>query len=631
MIQRWFNAFLWGNSVALAWMWGLGLFFSVQITFLFGLKGLLTFAVPNAIGLTLFGFLTHIVANREKGGSESLAIFFEKFAKPFRLTFYLYQILAIALSVFALVRYLFIPLQEVSGILFILFLALSVFVVLAAGCLFGEEFGIRKIKLGHGIFGIIILVCIVTIAAGTETTTEWRFLAIDAFRSDWLENRYWGYAIPLLVGLLVGPWLDLQQWQRAIEIHREKLSIRLSFLFGGVIFFLLLLFHGGLAMWAIAQAGDSISTRQGIDDFAYAHDLITQWFKGFDPGAWAPIAYYTFLAMCILTTLDSGYVALKWYLGKNAEKSDNMLLSIIPKQLFSSPIPSFLLIGLIAIAGLVAKLEVEYFMVFYASFFVGYGGLAIARCFVPNSQEPLPQIRMFSMAFFSLVLFAFGFLNSRNELMFVGALIPLAYVVWLISNTDLLRVVSPRGASVDDAQVNAPHPATATSSAERTGAPGQLSPSQTNPVPTQQIGPHPVSTGHFEGKWFVYSMIASYSDTNSVGNVYFAMYPMFVGKARELFFNVVMPDFDLKTTKFFILTRSFEHKFVREAREFDTITVKIRVADANRKFCTLEHQIIGSDGKLLGKGKQSLLFVSAENYALLDIPAEVHSAFMKYL
>jgi acyl-CoA thioesterase FadM len=148
-------------------------------------------------------------------------------------------------------------------------------------------------------------------------------------------------------------------------------------------------------------------------------------------------------------------------------------------------------------------------------------------------------------------------------------------------------------------------------------------------IPTNDTLTHSI-TGHFEDKWFVYSMIATYADTNSVGNVYFGMYALFVGKTRELFFNTAMPDFDLKTSKFYILTRSFEHKFVREAREFDTITVKIRVADFNRKFCTLEHQIFGSDNELLGKGKQSLLFVSSKDYSLLDIPSEVYTAFMKY-
>ena len=47
--------------MALSWMWGLGLFFSVQMTFMFGLQGLLMFAVPNAMGLILFGFLTQKV------------------------------------------------------------------------------------------------------------------------------------------------------------------------------------------------------------------------------------------------------------------------------------------------------------------------------------------------------------------------------------------------------------------------------------------------------------------------------------------------------------------------------------------------------------------------------------------
>ena len=79
---RWVNALLWGNSVALAWMWGLGLFFSVQMTFMFGLQGLLLFAIPNALGLALFGFLTQIVARNHDGGRESLAIFFDQFAKP---------------------------------------------------------------------------------------------------------------------------------------------------------------------------------------------------------------------------------------------------------------------------------------------------------------------------------------------------------------------------------------------------------------------------------------------------------------------------------------------------------------------------------------------------------------------
>ncbi len=146
-------------------------------------------------------------------------------------------------------------------------------------------------------------------------------------------------------------------------------------------------------------------------------------------------------------------------------------------------------------------------------------------------------------------------------------------------------------------------------------------------LPSHEILAHSIA-GHFEGKWFVHTFVATYADTNSVGNVYFGMYAMWVGKTRELFFNQVMPKFNLKETPYYILTRSFEHKFVRETREFETVSVRIRVASYNRKFVTLEHEIYDSEGHLLGKGNQGLLFVSSSNYKMLDIPQDIVTAFM---
>ncbi len=618
---RWLNAILWGNSVALSWMWGLGLFFSVQMTFMFGLEGLLMFAIPNALGLMLFGLLTQNVAKSHSGGQESLAIFFDKFSKPFRLILYLYQIVALSLTVFALVNYLFVPLQLATGPLLAMYLCLIVFVILAAGCLFGEEFGIAKIKLSHAMLGGLLVICVATILFNLKPLAPEPFQLKSPFENDWRGARFFGYAIPLVIGLLVGPWLDLQHWQRAIQIHREKTSIRASYFFGGVIFFLMLLFHGCLAMWVMRVDGGNIVPTAGLDKFKYAHDLVTLYFQN-HPGADGLMrtAYFGFLAICALTTLDSGYVALKWFLSKNVEKSDNMLISLIPKQILGSPVPTFLVVGVITLIGILAKLQLEYFMVFYASFFVGYAALAIARCYVPNSQQPLPQIRMFMMSSISLVIFSFGYMSSHTALMWLGSILPLAYVAWLVFNADLLRVVTEKAGEVMEAASEIPAIKAITKTAAVVTNSGVTAPQD-----------HHALGGHFEDKWFVYSMIATYQDTNSVGNVYFGMYALFVGKTRELFFNVAMPDFDLKTTKFFILTRSFEHKFVREAREFDTITVKIKVADFNRKFCTLEHQIFGSDNELLGKGKQSLLFVASKDYSLLDIPSEVYTAFMKYI
>jgi acyl-CoA thioesterase FadM len=624
MNLRRINEFFWGNSVALAWMWGLGLFFSVQVTFMFGLTGLLCFAIPNAAGLMLFGFLTHIVARRHPGGQESLAIFFEKFSKPFRLIFYLYQLLAIGLTVFALTKYLFGPIQLFTGGLNALYLGMVVFVILAAGCLFGEEFGIQRIKIAHAILGVIVFFCLIRVIAGLHPDSgSWIDFGFKG-SGNWEGPNLAGFVVPFLVGLLVGPWLDLQHWQRAIQMHREKTSIRASYIFGGAIFFLLLLVHGCLASWVMGKSGLAAIGTTGLDGFRYAHDIIVTYIDRMDEASAGllPAAYFTFLGICALTTIDSGYIALKWFLGQNLAKNENVLLGMIPKRILESPIPSFLLIFVAVLISLWANLELEYFMVFYASFFVGYASLAIARCFVPNSQQPLPQIRMLSLASISLVIFAFGYCTGANSLLVLGSLLPLMHVIWLVFNADLLRVVSAKAGEVIEAASEIPAIRAITKTAHVVAG--------TEVVAPQERGLHDIA-GHFEGKWFVYSTIATYADTNSVGNVYFGMYGMYVGKTRELFFNAAMPDFDLKTTHFYILTRSFEHKFVREAREFDTITVKIRVADFNRKFCTLEHQVFGTNNELLGKGKQSLLFVSSKDYSLLDIPPEVYKAFMPYL
>lgn len=609
-------------------MWGLGLFFSVQMTFMFGLQGLLLFALPNAFGLALFGVLTEVIAKRHGGGQESLARFFDKFGKPFRFVFLLYQVVALSLTVFALTAYLFKPLELVGGpaIMTYLYLTLVVFVLVAAGCLFGEEFGIQRIKVGHGIMGVLALVCVVVILFSLKPLVPEGLGWAAADPGIWKGPGVMGLAIPLVVGLLVGPWLDLQHWQRAIQIHREKTSVRTSYLFGGLIFFLLLMFHGCLAAWVLSKGGVAAYGGEGPDRFHYAHELVVQYVQRLDDGmnGLLPTAYFSFLAICVLTTLDSGYVALKWFLSNTLAKSQNVLIGMLPKRLLESPVPLFVLVALIAIGGLMARMEVEYFMVFYASFFVGYASLAIARCFVPNSQQPLPQVRMFMLAGISLVVFSFGYCTANPLMLVLGSVLPLIHVVWLVVNTDLLRVVTERAGEVIDA------------AAKEIPAVKSLQKTATAVSRARVQAPHDVPdahslSGHFEGKWFVYSFIATYQDTNSVGNVYFGMYSLFVGKTRELFFNEVMPDFDLKNTRFFILTRSFEHKFVREAREFDTITVKIRVSDFNRKFSWLEHQIFGSNNELLGKGKQSLLFVSSKDYSLMDIPPEVHAAFMPHI
>ncbi|MCU0770264.1 MAG: acyl-CoA thioesterase [Verrucomicrobia bacterium] len=624
---RWWSTLLWGNTVALSWMWGLGLFFTVQFTSQFGLFGLLTFSIPNFLGLMAFGWVTQRIAQRS-GSSESLANFFTRWSRPFQLVFLLYQILAIALTIFAIIHYLWQPLGlEPRG----LFLPLTLLIVLAAAILFGEEFNIQRIKFSHGTLMLLALAAIGVLLFGRADLADVSGLRPDKLPTN--DLNYWGYAVPICIGFLVGPWLDLQQWQRAIQMQRERISIRWAYVAGSLQFFALLLFHGALTLWA-RESGAAGHFREGLAGYTYAHDMLVRFFdEQASAQPWVFAAYCVFLCVCILTTLDSGYIAFRWFLQSHAKTSQHPIFSLVPGWLVTSPIPLMVCCGLVALAGAVGGLELEYFMIFYATFFVGYSTLGIARCFVISSANLIPQVKMFSVGSLAVVIFAYGYFLRYPVLQIAGSLLPLGYVAWLllkpgaaeefVADADELAAVAESSLAS-----HRPLPPTPTDVGMALTPATPLTASVAAGVPSAQAV-HDLS-GHFEGKWFVHQFISTYADTNSVGNVYFGMYAMWVGKTRELFFNKVMPKFDLQTTPFYILTRSFEHKFMRETREFEPVSVRIRIGSYNRKFVTLEHEVYDSRQQMLGKGKQSLLFVSSADYHMIDIPPEVYSAFVTH-
>ncbi len=598
-------------------MWGLGLFFSVQFSLQYGLFGLLTFAIPNALGLMVFGGLTQLIARRAGNGPDALGSFFANWSRPYRLIFFLYQLLAITLTIFALVRYAWQPLGlQPAG----LYLLLTVLVILAAATLFGEEFDIRRIKYSHGVLGVIALgaVGILVSQLGSVGGNQ----PMLAGRNPFLGMNFWGYAIPICVGLTLGPWLDLQQWQRAIQIQREGKSPLLSYVFGGGLFFVLLLAHGSLALWVGGQPGAALM-REGIDGLSYGEDAVTRFFwAAASAHPWAFGSYLVILCIMALTTLDSGYIALRWYLSKSGGAGRPFPLTLLPEAILGSPLPALIFSGLFTLLAVVLKLELEYFMIFYATFFVGYAGLALLRAFHTGQGNALPQVKMFCVGSVAVVIFAYGYFLANPLGMILGSILPVGYVGWLL--------VKPGAGHEFIGGVEELEDTVGGASGELAGREEKIEPGRVVPFP-QAEGAVPTDLfGHFEGKWFVHTFVATYADTNSVGNVYFGMYAMWVGKTRELFFNRCLPKFNLKTTPYYILTRSFEHKFTRETREFERVSVKIKVGEYNRKFVTLEHQIFDSSGNQLGKGKQQLIFVSSGDYKLLDIPDEVYEAFVAY-
>jgi len=231
---------------------------------------------------------------------------------------------------------------------------------------------------------------------------------------------------------------------------------------------------------------------------------------------------------------------------------------------------------------------------------------------------------VFSVGLVAIAIFALGYFSGGQHawLMIVASALPLVVGLILVAKNQLIPIGEMKDKLVEFKENVSKEVATL--------ATQTLTPSA--PVNTGVVTPvgTPGSSTFFDGKWFCYTFTTTYSDTNSVGNVYFAYYAIWVGKTRELFFAYVMPEFDVKNTEYFILTREFNHKFVRETKEFMKVFVKIRVSGFNRKFVTMEHQIVDTEGHTIGKGEQSLMFVSAKDYKLQDIPPTVLSSFMPY-
>lgn len=655
------NSFFWGVSIALSWTWGLGLFFSVQIALYFGLIGLLAFAIPNMLGLILFGQLTARIARKYPNARDFERHFFHT-SHSLRYIFLLYQLVAVTLTFFAIFRYLFLP-MGVDLILVIL-------LVLGAALVLGEQFDIRRVKWSHlvmaSVIGVAMIVLLVSFSHLLSSRGEsWRL----AEGNSTIRNpMFAGYVVAFLAGLLIGPWLDLQQWHRAIQIHREKTSVAISYIFGGILFFGILIFHGVLAL-AVMSSGGSTLIVPAADGLFHAKDAITRYLfvEDFGAGFWLKGAYVTFICLCILSTLDSGYVSLRWFLRDWVRRSTHIILSIIPKEIFQSPVAVMLVAVGVAALSVPLQFELEYFMAFYASFSVGYAIVFLFRSTYRPEFTNFTQTILFAVAAFSLGLFGVGYFQQYWFLMIVGCLAPIVLGFLTISGrmvVDDLQKALPRPDSTDEAPLpslsgraagraiqalesaiarwdpkTAEHIHTAIQRIEPTAAQAlanildSIQPRQGQVIeaPERDISERRSVEGHFEGKWFTYTFMATYQDTNSVGNVYFGMYPLYVGKVREMFFRVCMPDFDLKKTPFYILTRSFEHKFRAEAREFETITVRLRIESFNRKFATLEHEVYNGQGTMLGSGRQVLLFVNSETYQIRDMPAEVREAFLPHV
>ncbi|UGB27552.1 thioesterase family protein [Methylorubrum sp. B1-46] len=582
MLNQLLRSATWAPTIALSWFWGLGFFYAIHVTLTYGWLGFLAFALPNAVGLALFGW---ILGARGRSPDKIMAAI----QGPYAILFLACQFLAVAITIFGFIAYAWMPLFGRDAVIG------SIALILVA-CSIGHAIPLRRIKVLHGVVLILGVCAGLAAVAGLAGGSSGPGVPLSSF-----DQRFYGLVLPSLVGFLLGPWMDVQQWQRAVEIHREGASVRSAYAIGAVLFVGLLTLNALLA--SAAGLGEPVVSFDGLPGAYAAVAQATE--RTHLAGVTAAFLIWTVVAAA--TTIDGFYSATRWLMTAITTRSNSPLLAFVPASMVSSPIWILMAAFTAAVVAIQLNLSLMYLMVPFATLLVG--GAACLVCEALGASRRYDPVLSYMIGLAASLVFLTGYIEPNAAYLTLAPVIGLVGALPMIA--ELLGFSDRPAASATPAPVPADEPATRTVVVA---------------VPRDEA----IASHGFDGEWFTLNLTPTYDDTNSVGNVYFANYVRWVGKARELFFNTCMPDFDLKSTDFYVLTKSFQHDFRREAAEFEPITVRVRIASHNRKFVTLAHEIHSGINGLLGRGEQSLMFVDTVQYRPLDIPRTIIEGFLPY-
>ena len=338
---------IWGNSIALAWTWGLGLFFSIQFALMFGTAGLLWFSIPNAIGLGMFGVIVHQLSKKLIRNNINIQDYFAEKTKKYFWMFIIFQTGALSINVFGFIRYVAISLEYS---LITILLCLFVIPLLIAS--YGRTANIKWIHLIFGIpFIIAILIILVKLNFIPSTYST------NTFTSG-LANvpsiYFIGWGIATTISFLFAPWLDIQHWQRAIQIQEEKANLSRSYIIGGTWFFLIMLFHGFLALYLKEHGIHFIAEQFMGDIYSYRYSVITTWLNAAGIG----IFYLIFLVAATLSSITSSFVSYRWYF-VDLLKYENPFYIYVPYLL------GYIIAGVLAGIGIQEEIYIPFMSFFF--------------------------------------------------------------------------------------------------------------------------------------------------------------------------------------------------------------------------------------------------------------------------
>ncbi len=581
----------WAPTIALSCPWAIAFFYSFQITLDNGWLGFVAFACPIALNLFCFGWVLG-------GKNRDAAAIFRTVQSRYTGLFLSCQVVAVTVAIFVSVAFLFVPLFGERSIPLA-----AIFILLATAA--GHSASVRGLKRLHLAYLAVGLPPAIYLLFGLARVTPPHPVLFAR-----LDGRFFGMILPVLVGFLLGPWTDVQHWQRVIEIQKRGLSTRKIYTMGALLVLVLIFLNAKLA--TIAGPVSPVTTSDGL--VSLQRSVAVAIARTGDPVLIG--AFVVWAGVAVASTLDSFYYSTRWLLRSATASSNSPLLAFVPIGMVTSPLWYLCVSIVIALLAIKADVAMIYIIMPYASLIAGSAACLACETVSGRSRYDGTLCTMIGIA--SYLVLVTGYAGNLPPMM---AIAPLVALIGAIPAIQALR--SPRATPVVEGSGGM---VTMEGAAIPAPLANPLAPSQ-----ALQSEPNEAVLGHgYDGQWYFMHIIPTYDDTNSVGNVYFANYFRWIGKTRELLFNANMPDFDLKNTSFYILTKSFQHDFRREIQEFTPVTVRIKMSTYNRKFVTLAHEIHSRTEGLIGKGEQTLMFVDTEQYKPIDIPPVVLRSFMPY-
>lgn len=128
-------------------------------------------------------------------------------------------------------------------------------------------------------------------------------------------------------------------------------------------------------------------------------------------------------------------------------------------------------------------------------------------------------------------------------------------------------------------------------------------------------------------KEFLFHKTVYLSDTNAMGNTYFARYFEWQGSSREDFFKFLMPNYtEFLSSGIKLITLEAHNKYLYESRLYDEVLIKLTLGKVTQTSVELIFTFINEPRKeLLAQGSQKVAFADKNGKYIL-VPNELKEA-----